>query len=90
MVNSRWLVMLVLVALSSTASAQTSGESARDACREDAKKLCANAYDTGSGVRSCLNSQKDKLSAPCRQALGLSQGTPNPWMGINPSPGLTR
>src|SRR6266480_6925399 len=90
MVRSRWPSMLILAALSSTASAQSGEDPSRNACREDAQKLCAIAYRSQSGVRSCLNDQKDKLSAPCRQALGLSKGAPNPWKGVAPSPGPTR
>ncbi len=91
MVRSRWLVLLVLVALSSTASAQSGDpQAARNACRDDAQKLCADVYATGRGVRSCLENQKDRLGAPCRQALGLSQGAPNPWKGVSPPLGPTR
>jgi hypothetical protein len=92
MAPSRWLVVLVLVALSPIASAQNSEDTqaARTVCREDAHKLCANVYGIGGGaIRSCLESQKDKLSAPCRQALG-SLPPQNPWKSISPSPGPTR
>ena len=84
MVNSRRLAMLILIALSSMASAQTNPTPPRIACREDAEKLCPIAYRGQTGIRSCLTDQKDKLSAPCRQALGLSQTAPNPSKGVSP------
>ena len=39
MVRSRWPSMLILAALSSTASAQSGEDPSRNACREDAQKL---------------------------------------------------
>jgi hypothetical protein len=89
----RGLAVLVLVALSSTGSAQTRPtEEQRNACRDDAMKLCASE----GGIRSCLESQKDKLSAACRQAMGWSQSTegnknpPNPWKDLPPLAKPTR
>src|SRR5215472_15431998 len=82
MFRSAWLVGLVLALLSTSAPAQNV-ESARSPCREDAKILCTNVQVGGGMMVSCLTSQKDKLSDPCRKALevGANQKA-DPWSGI--------
>jgi len=69
MARYRWLVVVVLASLSSTAVAQTSREQARSACLEDAQKLCADVERRAGGIRGCLAGQREKLSDRCRKAL---------------------
>ena len=80
MFRSAWIVGLLLALLSTTAPAQNA-ESARSACREDAKKLCTNVQVGGGMMVSCLTSQKDQLSEPCRKALE-AKAKADPWSGM--------
>jgi hypothetical protein len=74
------LVCLLAVAMlvSGSALAQTAGEQAREACRNDAMKLCVGVSQGGGAILNCLTQQQQSLSAPCRKALEprLKQ---NPW-----------
>jgi len=82
MFRSAWIVGLVLALLSTTAAAQNA-ESARSVCREDAQKLCTNVQVGGGMMVSCLTSQKDKLSDPCRKALEVrANQKADPWSGM--------
>ena len=71
MVRATWPLALVLASLSSTVLAQSGaeGQSARNACREDGRKLCAGTQPGGGAIVNCLTSQKEKLSEACRKAL---------------------
>jgi hypothetical protein len=64
-----WAVALLLSSFSTTLLAQTAGERARNACRDDAQKLCAAVTPGGGAIVNCLTSQKEKLSDGCRKAL---------------------
>src|SRR5436305_6988968 len=63
MVRAKWPVALVLASLSSTVLAQTGvdGQAARNACRDDAQKLCASVQRGGGAIVNCLTNQKEKL-----------------------------
>jgi hypothetical protein len=58
--------IVVVVAISGAASAQSSDP--RGACKADYDKFCAGIAP-GGGIVACLNSKRDKLSAPCKAAL---------------------
>jgi Cysteine rich repeat len=64
------LASVTLVSFSSVTLAQD-GSQNRRACRDDARKLCANIdRNTGRGaILDCLASQKDKLSDDCRKSV---------------------
>jgi hypothetical protein len=71
----RYVVILAsaaLVSFSTVALAQEADRSQnRGACREDARKLCANV-DRSSGrgaMLECLTGQKEKLSDDCRKVV---------------------
>jgi len=49
----------------------------RDACAQDAQKLCAGVQPGGGRIVACLKDHKDSLSDRCKQAAGLP---------ANPSP----
>ena len=54
-------------ALAQTADSSTEVQSARKACRSDAMKLCSGKR--GNEARMCLESNSDKISPDCKNAL---------------------
>jgi hypothetical protein len=74
------ILLLVTLAAAATAQAQTppssdsspapsadSTQSARQACRSDAMKVCPGKR--GAEAKACLESNSDKISANCKDAL---------------------
>jgi hypothetical protein len=56
----------------SAASAQTGPVA--DACKDDIAKYCADKSHGSGEVRTCLEEQKDKVSAECKTALETTGG----------------
>ena len=72
--------LLAIAAAASTALAQGQAPVA-SACKDDIPKVCAGVTHGGGRMRSCLESNKDKVSEACKTALdthgpgkGMGQG----------------
>ena len=68
--------ILVLGTCLAAAAAQSSGnpsspDALRDACSDDATRLCAGVRAGGGRIIACLQQHQDALSNQCRQAAGL-------------------
>ena len=66
------LSCLILMPGAAAQSAQSSAATIREACADDARKLCAGVQTGGGRIVACLKEHKDSLSVGCRQAAGLA------------------
>ena len=68
----RTLSLVTLIALCSIVPARSQDARGvlRDVCLEDYKRLCASVPRGGGRIRKCMTDNSDKLSPPCKAALG--------------------
>jgi len=78
------VVCAAIAAQSTLADGQQSLAALREACSDDAQRLCAGVQPGGGRIVACLKEHKDSLSDRCRQAAGLA---PNP--SGNSAPGTS-
>ncbi|HKA82087.1 MAG TPA: hypothetical protein VKD43_18745 [Xanthobacteraceae bacterium] len=74
----RTLPIVIAIAIYSVLPAlgQETRGALREACLEDYKRLCSTMARGGGRIRKCMSDNSDKLSPPCRAALG-AQRRPN-------------
>lgn len=82
--------------LAAQAGGQPSLDAMRNACADDARKLCAGVQPGGGRIVTCLKEHKDSLSDRCKQAAGLatnsgsssapSASSESPSAGANAAP----
>jgi hypothetical protein len=53
----------------------------RSACRDDARRYCANVQREPATIKQCLLAQKDKLSPPLQDCRGrtMTRLSPSAW-----------
>ena len=64
----------LLVLSRSLAQAQDRRGAARQACKADYQRLCTGVSPGGGRIIKCLGDNFDKLSDPCKQAVGAQIG----------------
>jgi hypothetical protein len=64
----------LLVLSRSLAQAQDGRGAARHACKADYQRLCTGVSPGGGRIIKCLGDNFDKLSDPCKQAVGAQIG----------------
>ncbi len=69
MTKPAFAVLIVAVAISGAASAQTATPDQRGACKTDYDKFCAGTVPGGGRVVACLNQHYSQLSETCRKVL---------------------
>ena len=67
-IASSLLAVFCAIGLSQPAQAHTEG-----ACKEDAKKLCADTKPGGGAIRDCLKLHEDALSQGCKDNIAESK-----------------
>jgi hypothetical protein len=66
------VVCAAIVGPCAMADGQANLAAMREACADDAQKLCAGVQPGGGRVLACLKEHKDQLSDRCKQAAGLA------------------
>lgn len=79
--SMKFLTTAAVALIVSAAAASAQSGPVSTACKDDLAKYCAGKSHQNREARSCLESNKDKVSAACKSALDSTGGGKGKGMG---------